>query len=132
MSQEIQLEIVTPSKRLLTTTCNEVLVPGVWGEFGVLPSHAPLISTMVTGVAKYKEGNGTKSVAVKSGFAQVNHNKVILLADDAVLPSDLDAEELKQKMNDLDAKLISSEVGIDERKSLLKERDWLKTCLEIL
>src|ERR1700679_3135977 len=70
-ADKVQLDIVTPKGRALGVLADEVTVPSVEGEFGVLPGHLPLLAALRTGIVTYREGGADHKVAVGTGFAEV-------------------------------------------------------------
>jgi F-type H+-transporting ATPase subunit epsilon len=81
LHSKLQLEVVTPSERLLSLECDEVRAPGTDGGFGVLPGHAPFITSLDAGVLTYVIGGVTHSYAVAGGFLEVAENRVTVLAE---------------------------------------------------
>ena len=75
---------------VVAETVDEVVVPGSEGYFGVLSGHAPLLATLGIGELTYRIGREERHVAVAGGFAEVRNDKVIVLADTAELPQDID------------------------------------------
>jgi F-type H+-transporting ATPase subunit epsilon len=91
MAGRVQFELVTPERVLLSETVEMVVVPGTEGNFGVLPGHAPLISTIRPGMIEIYEGQAvTRRVFVVSGIAEVTPERCTVLADEAVSPDTLD------------------------------------------
>lgn len=90
MAERLTLELATPSRMVVAETVDEVVVPGSEGYFGVLPGHAPLLATLGIGELTYRVGREERHVAVAGGFAEVRNDKVIVLADTAELPQDID------------------------------------------
>ncbi len=90
MAERLTLELATPTRMLVAETVDEVVVPGSEGYFGVLPGHAPLLATLGIGELTYRIGRDERHVAVAGGFAEVRNDKVIVLADAAELPQDID------------------------------------------
>ena len=88
---QLQLEVVTPERRLLDESVNAVTVPGRGGEIGILPGHAPLISELRTGVLSYNEDGTTFQLHVSGGFVEVNNDRVSVLAEIAERPEEIDA-----------------------------------------
>jgi F-type H+-transporting ATPase subunit epsilon len=86
----LTLELATPTRMVVTETVDEVVVPGSEGYFGVLPGHAPLLATLGIGELTYRIGREERHVAVSGGFAEVRNDKVVVLADTAELPQDID------------------------------------------
>ena len=126
MAQEaIQLEIVTPAESLVNTPCEKVSIPGHKGELEVLQSHTELLSTLLTGLVQYQHAGQIHKVAVKAGFLQVNEDHIRLLADDAKLKKDVNVDSAQAELKDIEAKLVSEKVGVEEREGLYQERDWL-------
>ena len=78
---EIHLQVITPSRLIVDDTVDEVVAPGEVGEFGVLPGHVPLISTLATGELRYKKGSVEKKLTVEGGLAEVRDDKVTVLTD---------------------------------------------------
>ena len=90
MAERLTLELATPTRMVVADTVDEVVVPGSEGYFGVLPGHAPLLATLGIGELTYRSGREERHVAVSGGFAEVRNDKVIVLADTAELPQDID------------------------------------------
>jgi len=90
VAERLTLELATPSRLVATAEADEVVIPGSQGYFGVLPGHAPLLATLGTGELMYRVGRDEFHVAVSCGFAEVRNDKVIVLADVAETPADID------------------------------------------
>ena len=73
----IELEIISPEKRLFTGMVEWVMLPGAKAPFTVLYNHAPLVSTLCAGDIKWKIGKEKQKMAVQSGFVEVRNNKVV-------------------------------------------------------
>ncbi len=87
MAEKLKLEMVTPYKRVLSEEVDEVTAPGSIGEFGVLPDHTSLLTTLKVGELVYKQGNETFYVAVNWGYVEVEDNVMTVLVETAE-PSD--------------------------------------------
>ena len=82
MNEElIELEIISPEKRLFTGMVEWVMLPGAKAPFTVLYNHAPLVSTLCAGDIKWKIGKEKQTMTVKSGFVEVKENKVTALVE---------------------------------------------------
>ena len=91
----LNLTLVTPDKKLLTDVeVEEVFVPGFKGELNILPGHAPLMTTLSTGILRYRLKGSTelKSIVVSWGYCEVNPNGVLVLAETAERAEDIDTE----------------------------------------
>lgn len=99
MSKELQLEVVTPDKVVLSEAVDYVGAPGMEGDFGVLPGHMPFLSTLGVGSLMYKKDGHTHYMFLSGGFAEVYNNKVTVLAEVAERPEDIDLERAKKALD---------------------------------
>ncbi len=129
MANQINLEVITPEKLVLRESVDELVLPGLTGEIGVLPDHEPLISQLKTGVLSYRVGASLQKLHVSGGFAEVLGDKVSVLADVAEKPEDIDLESAKAALERAEKSLIGSE-GIDATHAEL-EIDRAKTRIQI-
>ena len=95
MADKIQLEVVTPERRVLTESVDMVTVPGLGGELGILPGHTPLISQLQTGVLSYVQSGKNFQLHVSGGFVEVRDDLVSVLAEIAERPEEIDAARAK-------------------------------------
>jgi F-type H+-transporting ATPase subunit epsilon len=110
MADKLQFELVSPEKLLLSEAVAMVVVPGGEGNFGVLPGHALLISTVRPGVIDVyaDEANQlSERIFVSGGFAEVTPERCTVLADEAVPISSLDRADLDQQQKTLETSLAS-------------------------
>src|SRR5512140_3134969 len=94
------LEIVTPERRVVREEVDEVVCPGIEGEFGVLPGHTPFLTALKIGELNYRIGDQRKYIAITWGYAEVDHDRVEILADMAETAEEIDlrrAEEAKAR-----------------------------------
>ncbi|MBI5188743.1 MAG: F0F1 ATP synthase subunit epsilon [Nitrospirae bacterium] len=109
MENKLKLEIVTPYGLVFSDDVDEVTAAGSEGEFGVLPGHAPFLTTLKRGMLTYKKGNEVRYFFVNSGFAEVGPDKVIILADSAERSEDIDVERAKAAMKRAEERLKKAE-----------------------
>ena len=95
MAEKIKLELVTPYKRVLSEEVDEVTAPGTIGEFGVLPDHTSLLTTMKVGELSYKQDGQTFYVAVNWGYVEVEDNVMTVLVETAEPADEIDLERAK-------------------------------------
>src|SRR5712691_5140959 len=107
MANELQLEVVTPERRVLAAAVNSVTVPGRNGDMQILPGHAALISELQTGVLAYNQGGTVQQLHVSGGFIEVNNDKVSLLAEIAERPEEIDAARARLAREHTEKKLSS-------------------------
>jgi len=96
VSDTIDLEIVTPERKLLSVKASEVEVPGVVGYFGVLPGHAPFLTSLGIGELSYKDATGTHFFAAADGFVEVLPNRVTILARLCEPAREIDIERARE------------------------------------
>jgi len=90
VADRLTLEIATPTRLVVGEPVDEVVAPGIEGYFGVLPGHAPFLTTLGIGEVTYRTGREEHHLAVSGGFAEVRNDKVIILADAAERPDEID------------------------------------------
>jgi F-type H+-transporting ATPase subunit epsilon len=109
MAEKLTFALVSPERELFHGEVDQVVVPGVEGEFGVLPRHAPFMSTIKPGALRVLDGGTERRIFVNGGFADVTPAGLTVLAEEAVDLADIDpaaiAQEAKDAADDLrDAK----------------------------
>jgi F-type H+-transporting ATPase subunit epsilon len=95
MADKLQLELVTPYRKVLSEEVEEVTAPGAIGEFGILPGHTPLLTTLKIGELTYKQGAELFHVAVNWGYVEVESDKVTVLVETAEPADEIDLERAK-------------------------------------
>ena len=113
MAERLTLELATPTRLVVTAEVDEVVVPGSMGYFGVLPGHAPLLATLGIGELTYRIGREEYHVAMSGGFAEVRNDKVIILADVAETPADIDRTRAERARDRAEAR-VSGRASQDE------------------
>ena len=99
MADPISFELVSPEKLLLSADVDMVVVPGAEGDFGVLNGHAPLISALRPGVIDTYAGNNVdKRIFVAGGFAEVTGERCTVLAEEALMLSDVDRTKAEARI----------------------------------
>ena len=125
MAEKVKFELVSPEKILLSEAVEMVVIPGAEGNFGVLPGHAPLISSVRPGTIEVYEGNNiAERIFIAGGFAEVTPERCTVLADDAVTVSSLDKgavdAELAEATTRYGEALAAAEKGNDADKLRFK------------
>lgn len=99
MAEKIQFELVSPSKLLVSSAVDMVVVPGTEGDFGALPRHSPVIATVRPGVIDiHDEGKVSNRIFVAGGFAEVNEERITVLAEEAIPVAELTAEQAGERL----------------------------------
>ena len=86
----VRLEIVTPESKTFSDDVDSVVIPGVEGELGVLPMHAPLMTLLEPGELRVMKNGEETRLAVGEGFVEITQEKIAVLTDMAVKESDID------------------------------------------
>jgi F-type H+-transporting ATPase subunit epsilon len=122
----IQLEIVTPERLAYSDEVDAVVLPGSEGELGVLPHHAPLVSTLGVGELRIRKGGQEESFAIVGGFLQVRPDKVVVMAETADMASEIDLEKAQEARREAERAI---ETGFHEAADLAVARAALQQAL---
>ena len=112
MASTIRLELVTPERLLLSEEVDEVVAPGYEGEFGVLPGHTQFLAILNIGVLWYRKESAVKKIALGGGFAEVTHERVVVLADTAERADEIDLERAQRARDRAETSL--KELSMDD------------------
>jgi F-type H+-transporting ATPase subunit epsilon len=122
----IRLEIVTPERLVYADDVDAVAVPGVEGELGVLPHHAPLITTLGLGELRIRKGGAEEHFAIIGGFLQVRPDRLVVMAETADLASEIDLERAQDARREAERAI---ETGYHEGADLATARAALQQAL---
>ncbi|CAN5662702.1 F0F1 ATP synthase subunit epsilon [soil metagenome] len=122
----LRLEIVTPERLAYEDDVDSVVCPGVDGELGVLPHHAPLLSTLGFGELRIRKGGQEEYFAIAGGFLQVRPDKVVVMAETADLASEIDLAGAEEARRDAERALAE---GFEEPADLARARAALQRAL---
>jgi F-type H+-transporting ATPase subunit epsilon len=120
---KLTLEIVTPERPLVRETVDEVTLPGVEGELGILPGHTPLLTVLKVGVLAYRKGDERSYVAIAYGFAEALADRVTVLAQMAERAEEIDVTKAKAAQDRAEQRLAAGGPQTDvesARESLAK------------
>ena len=99
MTDKLNFSLVSPAREVFSGEVDHVIAPGTEGDFGVLPHHAPFMSTLKNGVVRVLEGESVSMrVFVRGGFADVTPEGLTILAEEAVNLADVDAGEVSDRL----------------------------------
>ena len=94
----LTLEIVTPEARVYSDTVDTVVIPTVEGEIGILPGHIPLLTQVGAGELRVVKNGKTELLAVGNGFAEIDGDKVSVLAESAITEEKIDVDAAEKAM----------------------------------
>ncbi|MBY0431256.1 MAG: F0F1 ATP synthase subunit epsilon [Rhodospirillales bacterium] len=113
MAETLKFELVSPEKLLVSEHAEMVIVPGSEGDFGAMPRHAPMISTVRPGIIDvYNDGKVKERIFVAGGFAEVNEAGCTVLAEEAVLLADLTSEMVEKRQRAAQEALEEADTAI--------------------
>ncbi len=135
MARTLLCEIVTPERIVYNHEVRMVVAMTKTGEIGILPLHAPLVSTLETGEIRLKLGDTAadwETFAVSGGYIQVHEDKVLVLADAAVAVSEIDSDIARQSLASIEERLAGlPATSEDERAECIKDLDWFQCQLKV-
>ena len=115
---KLQLSIVTPERLVLDEDVDQVNVPGVEGDLGILSDHAPILTTMRPGRFSYEllgeKGRETTHMVVSGGYLEVTDNRIIVLAEAVEFLDEIDQERAKASLIKAEEMLSSADLSDDE------------------
>lgn len=109
----LQLDIVTPEKKVFSDTVDNVYLPGADGELGVLPMHAGLVTALRPGELRYLHKGQVVTLAVGSGFAEITQEKVVVLTDMALGEDEIDEKSAEEAIHRAQEKLQHVDHSMD-------------------
>ncbi|HMK73574.1 MAG TPA: F0F1 ATP synthase subunit epsilon [Myxococcaceae bacterium] len=118
---KLNVDLVTPERRLLSAPADEVVAPAADGLYGVRPGHSPFLSILAPGPLTVREGSTTQAWFVAGGFVEVQNDAVLVLADQAEPAASIDLEAASQALREAEQRLASLGPG-DPKAAAESER----------
>ena len=129
----MKLTIMTPSKQVFQGEMSEVYLPGFKGQFGILTGHAQMISKLCVGICRYRNQQGLESkLLLGKGVAWVFENEIRVLTDMVEHKRNINEQETKANLAQIDKKIVSSDTTSQEKENLLEEKTLLETRLDLI
>ena len=117
------LEIVTVERLAYSDEVNSVVAPGIEGELGILPHHAPLLTVLQPGELRIiKEGHADEYLVMSGGFMEVMNNKVVILADAAERAEDIDEERAQEAVRRAQERINDRPQDLDLERTVASMR----------
>jgi len=124
-----RLDVVTAEREVFSDEVDEVIAPGVEGQLGILPHHAPLMTTLLPGELLIKKGGEEFYLAISGGFIEARPDRIIVLADAAERVEEIDIARAEEAKRRAEARLAERPPGVDMaraeaalRRSLIRLR----------
>jgi len=113
------LEIVTPERKVYAQDVDMVIVKGLEGEIGIMPNHIPLVTPLQVAPIRIKKAGVETVIAVNAGFVEVRKDKVVVLAESAEFPADIDLERAQAAKQRAQQRLSGKGKDTDVRRAEL-------------
>lgn len=130
MSQ-ILLEVVTPSRNAIRTEAQEVYVPGVMGEFGILPQHTPFVTQLNIGTLSFKKDGKTRKYVISGGFAEVCNDHLIILTESCESAEDVKLDESRKHLAQLEKTLLTMDASSAEYRGVWDQARLEKARVDV-
>ena len=132
MTDTVQFELVSPAKLLLSEDVEMVVVPGGEGDFGVLPGHTPMLTTVRPGIIDiYENDKIAKRIFVDGGFADVSGTRCAVLAEEAIALDELNRDHAEARLQQANDALQAADNDIakkDAERELRAAEAMLAAC----
>ena len=117
LPEHLQLHIVSADRSLVNEQVDEIEIPGADGYFGVLPGHTPLLALLGTGELWYRQGLERTYVAIAFGFAEVQPDRVTILAMVAEKAEEIDTARAEASLKRAQERLARGTVDMDAERA---------------
>ena len=114
---KLVIDLVSPEKQVFSKSADMVIVSGTEGDFGVLPGHAPIISSIRPGVMEIQESNEVEQMFISGGIVEVLSDKVSVLATEVFSKDDIKVEECEQRISKYNSEMQSMSNAEDKEKN---------------
>ncbi|MFC2951354.1 F0F1 ATP synthase subunit epsilon [Marinicaulis aureus] len=126
MADKLHFNLVSPERELMSTEVDQVDIPGAEGMLGVLPKHSPVMTILAPGVVRVKDGSEETRIFVRGGFAEISPAGLTVLAEEAVMVKDLDADGLARRIKNCEEDLSDTDTLPETRRHAEMELKQLK------
>ncbi len=125
-TEQLQLDVVTPTGSVLSVKVDSVQAPSVEGEFGVLPNHLPLLAALKCGLLVWEVEGKRKVAAIGPGFVEGGPDKVLLLTDLYAIPEKIKPDSVRQELTKAEDALRQFDELYEgpEYTELQRDVDW--------
>jgi F-type H+-transporting ATPase subunit epsilon len=127
----LELQIVTPEKKVFSDFVDNVYLPGVDGEMGILSLHAGLVTALKAGELRFAHHGTTQTLAIGSGFAEVTQTRVIVLTDSALGEAEIDEEHVQAAMKRAEEKLATVDHNLNAEEAAYLQSVIAKATSEL-
>jgi F-type H+-transporting ATPase subunit epsilon len=116
---KLKLDLVTPAKQVLSEEVDEIVAPGSLGQFGVLPGHTPMLTTLQVGELSYRQGEQLHYVAVNWGYVEIENDNVVILVETAEVEDEIDLDRARKALDR--AEKVLAELSPEDKEFLARQ-----------
>jgi F-type H+-transporting ATPase subunit epsilon len=127
----LALSVATPLGVKLDLAVESVQLPGLSGEFGILPGHVELLAALKPGVVRYRKDGQTRIAAIGPGYAEADATRVRVITEFYALPEDVEVEEARSDKNAAEQRLKTLVQGDPDQVEAQSELDWALARIEV-
>ena len=127
----LALTVATPMGMQLDLSVETVQLPGLAGEFGILPGHVELLAALKPGVIRYRHNGQTLIAAIGSGYSEADATRVRVITEFFAKPQDVSLEEARADQQKAEAKLKNAVLGDPDQLEAKNEYEWATARLEV-
>ncbi len=135
LPQQLLLQVATPHGLALKAQVRSVQAPSVWGEFGVLPGHLPLLASLKSGILRYQIENQEHKAAIGPGFAEVAQETMRILTEHFATPAEIDVKTTRHELEAAETKrkelAKQPDADPDELNQLDRQIAWCQSRLDV-
>lgn len=130
--EKLMLSVVTRERRILERGVDEVVLRGAKGYMGILPGHTPLLTTLEVGHLMYREGTEVQRMVLGEGFAEVLPDRVIVLADSAKRPEEINRAAAETDLREAEKAIAGLAEHDESYPEVRRQLDEANARLELL
>jgi len=127
--EKLNLEVVSPEKLVMSKSVDMVTISGTEGDFGILPGHAAIISSVRPGLLEIESDKEIEKMFISGGFIEVLNDKVSILATEVILSNDINISECAEKINKCNDEMLELDNEL-AKESILKSIDKYQAMIE--
>jgi len=127
--EKLNLEVVSPEKLVMSKSVDMVTISGTEGDFGILPGHAAIISSIRPGLLEIESDKEIEKMFISGGFIEVLNDKVSILATEVILSNDINISECVEKINKCNDEMLELDNEL-AKESILKSIDKYQAMIE--
>ena len=127
--EKLNLEVVSPEKLVMSKSVDMVTISGTEGDFGILPGHAAIISSIRPGLLEIESDKEIEKMFISGGFIEVLNDKVSILATEVILSNDINISECVEKINKCNDEILELDNEL-AKESILKSIDKYQAMIE--